>query len=60
MWNGILWEVQALARTRRWSDGMTFFHVSASYDRYDGEHKPSLEVDITIMNIHNHIWIYKG
>lgn len=56
----LFWDVQILARTRRWSDGMTFFRASINYDRYDGDHKPSLEFEITILNIYNHIWIYKG
>ena len=52
-------EIQLFARIRRIKDGLTFFNFKVNLDLYESDHKPSFEVELTILNIHNHFLIYR-
>lgn len=56
----IYWETQLFAFLRSFKDGVTFFDVKMNLDLYDGEHSPAFQLEITILNCYNHIWIYKN
>jgi hypothetical protein len=56
----IYWETQLFARVRDWSDGITFFEFKINFDRYVGEHSPSFQLELTILNVYNHLWIHQN
>lgn len=55
----IFWELQLLAKIRGFSDGITFFRFNLNYDRYKSEHSPAFQLELTILNFYNHLWIYQ-
>jgi hypothetical protein len=56
----IFWEGQFLARIREFKDGITFFRFNINLDFYRGGHSPSFQLELTIFNIYNHIWVYQN
>jgi len=56
----IFWETQLFANLRDWKDGITFFKVRMNLDRYKSDHTPSFQLEITIFNFYNHLWIYQN
>lgn len=56
----IYWETQLFARIRDWKDGITFFELKINLDRYVSEHSPSFQIEITVLNLYNHLWIYQN
>lgn len=56
----LFWEIQLFARTRRFSDGITFFKFNINWDRYESDHTPAFQFELTIFNLYNHLWIYKS
>ena len=56
----IYWETQLLANVRSWKDGITFFRFNLNYDKYVDEHSPALQIELTILNYYNHLWIYQN
>lgn len=59
LWNDWSLEIQLFAPTRKFSDGITFFEGKINYDRYESYHAPAFQMELTILNLYNHIWIYK-
>jgi hypothetical protein len=55
----IFWELQLFAKIRAFSDGITFFRFNINYDAYKSEHSPAVQLELTILNFYNHIWIYQ-
>lgn len=53
------WEIQLIALTRKFSDGITFFSFKINLDIYKNEHNPLFMLEFTIFNIYNHFMIYK-
>ena len=56
----IFWEAQILAKIRDFRDGITLFKVNINFDRYISEHTPAFQLEITILNYYNHLWIYQN
>lgn len=56
----IFWEGQFFAKVRSFKDGITFFRLNINLDRYKDEHSPSIQIELTILNNYNHIWIYQN
>jgi len=56
----LLWEIQLFAPIRKLSDGFTFFEFKINFDRFLGEHTPAFQIELTIFNLYNHLWIYKN
>lgn len=56
----IFWELQLFGLIREFSDGLTFFEFKINWDRYEDDHSPAFQVELTILNIYNHFWIYKN
>jgi hypothetical protein len=52
------WELQAFALIREFSDGITFFKINANWDRYEDEHTPGFQFELTIFNLYFHFWVY--
>lgn len=50
-------EVQILAPIRRFRDGITFFDFKINLDIFEGDHNPKFKIELTILNIYNHILI---
>ena len=55
----IYWEAQIFAFIRSFKDGITFLNFKLNYDRYESEHSPAFQVELTILNLYFHLWIYK-
>jgi len=53
-------ELQLLAPIRSVSDGVTFFEFKINFDRWKSEHTPSFQIELTILNLYNHIWVYQN
>jgi len=53
-------EVQLFAFTRSIKDGITFFNVNINFDGFKGEHSPAFQVELTILNMYNHFWLYQS
>ena len=53
-------ELQLLAPIRSFSDGITFFEFKINFDRWKSEHTPAFQIELTILNLYNHIWIYQN
>ena len=53
------WEMQIFARTRKFSDGITFFKINFNLDKFKSEHNPNFMFEFTLLNIYNHFMIYK-
>jgi hypothetical protein len=56
----IYWEGQFFSLIREFSDGITFFQFKMNYDAYKSEHTPAFQIELTIFNIYNHIWVYQN
>lgn len=56
----IFWEGQFFAVIRSFKDGITFFNLKVNLDIYKSEHSPSLQIELTILNLYNHIWLYQN
>jgi len=56
----VFWETQLFARIRDWEDGITFFYFKINWDRYEDDHTPSFQIEFTIFNLYNHLWIYQN
>jgi hypothetical protein len=56
----IFWELQMFAKIRNFSDGITFFRLNINYDTFESEHSPAFQLEITLFNFYNHIWIYQN
>lgn len=54
------WEIQLFAPIRNFKDGITFFKFNINWDRYKGEHTPAFQIELTILNLYNHLWIYEN
>lgn len=53
-------EIQLFAFIRSFKDGITFFNFNINLDRYIDDHKPSFQIELTILNFYNQIHIYKN
>jgi hypothetical protein len=56
----IFWETQLFANIRSWKDGITFLNFKMNLDRYKSEHTPSFQIELTILNVYSHLWIYQN
>ena len=56
----IYWEGQLFAKIRDYKDGITFFEFRINFDRFISEHSPSFQIELTILNLYNHLWIYQN
>lgn len=56
----IHWEGQFFALIRRFKDGITFFKLRINLDTYSSEHSPAFQLELTILNCYNHIWVYQS
>jgi hypothetical protein len=56
----IYWEIQLFAMIRSFSDGLTLFKFNFNWDRYESDHSPAFQIELTIFNIYNHFWIYQN
>lgn len=56
----IFWETQLFAKLRDYKDGITFFKLRINWDRYKSEHSPAFQLEFTILNFYNHLWIYQN
>jgi hypothetical protein len=56
----IFWETQLFANLRDWKEGITFFRLRINLDRYKSEHTPAFQLEFTILNYYNHLWIYQN
>jgi hypothetical protein len=54
------WEIQLFAPIRSFKDGITFFDFNVNWDRYKSEHTPAFQIELTIFNLYNHIWVYEN
>jgi hypothetical protein len=52
------WETQLFARIREFSDGITFFRFNLNWDRYESEHSPAFQIELTVLNLYFHFWLY--
>jgi len=58
--NNYSFESQFFSRIRNLNDGLTFFSFKVNLDLYKDDHKPSFEISLNFLNIHNHIIIYRN
>ena len=56
----LFYEFQLFALIRDFKDGITFFNFNLNFDRYKSEHTPSFQIELTILNIYNHLWVYQN
>lgn len=56
----IYWEAQLFAVIRSFKDGVRFFCCNINWDRYESEHSPSFQIELTILNVYFHFWIYQN
>jgi hypothetical protein len=56
----IYWESQLFAFIRSFEDGITFFKFNVNWDRYEDDHSPRFQIELTILNCYNHLWIYQN
>jgi hypothetical protein len=56
----IYWEGQFFAFVRSFKDGITFFNLKVNLDLYKDNHSPAFQIELTILNCYNHIWIYQN
>ncbi len=59
LFKNLFYEIQLFARVREFKDGITFFEFKCNLDRYKSEHSPAFQLELTILNLYNHIWIYQ-
>lgn len=53
-------ELQLLAPIRSFRDGITFFDFKINLDLWKSEHTPAFQIEFTILNLYNHIWVYQN
>lgn len=53
-------EAQFFGLVRELKDGITFFEFKVNLDRYKGNHSPAFQLELTVFNVYNHIWIYRN
>ena len=58
LWKDWFWEVQLFAIVRNVEDGITFFEFKMNWDKFESEHTPAFQVELTMFNCYNHLWIY--
>lgn len=56
----IYWELQLFSFIRSFKDGITLFKFNINWDRYEDDHSPALQIELTILNCYNHLWIYQN
>lgn len=56
----IYWEIQLFAFIRSFKDGITFFKFNINWDRFESDHTPAFQIELTILNCYNHFWIYQN
>jgi hypothetical protein len=56
----IYWEGQFFAFVRNFKDGITFFKLRVNLDLYKDSHSPAFQIELTILNCYNHLWIYQN
>jgi hypothetical protein len=56
----IYWEAQLFAVIRSFKDGIRFFCFNINLDRYMDDHSPSFQIELTILNLYFHFWIYQN
>ena len=56
----IHWETQLFAFVRSFKDGITFFKFNINWDRYESDHSPAFQIELTILNCYNHLLIYQN
>lgn len=42
------------------SDGVTWISFGINWDRYECEHNPSFRIELTFINIYNHIMVHRN
>lgn len=56
----IYWETQLFALIRPFKDGIRFFCFNINWDGYESEHSPAFQIELTILNLYFHLWIYQN
>jgi hypothetical protein len=56
----IYWEAQLFALIRDFKDGITFYNFKVNLDLYKDSHSPAFQIELTILNIYFHFWIYQN
>lgn len=56
----LFWEIQLFAVIRPFSDGINIFKFNINWDRYEDDHSPAFQLELTILNCYNHLWVYKN
>jgi hypothetical protein len=56
----LFYEFQLFGLIRDFKDGITFFEVKINWDRYKSDHTPAFQIEITILNLYNHFWLYQN
>ena len=51
-------EFQLFAFNRSFKDGITFLNARVNLDTYEDDHKPSFDIELTVLNCFNAINIY--
>ncbi len=51
-------EIQLLSFPRSLRDGLTFLDAKLDLDLYKGDHKPSFQVELTVLNCYNMFQVY--
>jgi hypothetical protein len=56
----IYWEAQLFAVIRSFKDGVTFYNFKLNWDRYEDDHSPAFQIELTILNLYFHFWVYQN
>ena len=56
----IYWEAQLFAIVRSFKDGITFYNFNINWDRYMDDHTPAFQIELTILNLYFHFWVYQN
>jgi len=56
----IHWETQLFALIRSYKDGIKFFCCKINWDRYKDDHSPAFQIELTILNLYFHLWVYQN
>lgn len=56
----IYWELQVFSFVRSFKDGITFFKIDINLDRYEDDHSPAFQIELTVLNCYNHFWVYQN
>jgi hypothetical protein len=56
----LFYEFQLFALIRDFKDGIRFFEIKINWDRYKSDHTPAFQIEITILNLYNHFWLYQN